>query len=95
VLEEPLSHGLLEAIIADDAELTEALLWEATRQGLLHAGPVPGQFSFVRRLLFETAYATIPPSQRQDLHARIATHLLAQMETMGRLPLTPWHTTPT
>jgi tetratricopeptide (TPR) repeat protein len=80
---EPLSHGLLEAALHGDEPLTEDLLWEATRPGLLCAGPAPGQFTFGRRLLFEAAYATVPPSRRKDLHARIADHLVDQMNNTG------------
>ncbi len=83
VVGEYLSHHLLYAAMGDDAPLTDALLREATVRGLLRAGSAPGQFIFGRRLLFEVAYSTIPPSRRKDLHARIATHLVGELKVTG------------
>ena len=83
VVGEPLSRSLLEAAMGDEAAAADALLSEARRHGLLVAGSARGQYVFGRRLLFETAYATIPPSQVQGLHARIADHLIAEMGTAG------------
>lgn len=83
VVGEPMSYPLLEAAMGGDAPLTTSALAEATQQGLLHAGPAPGQFVFGRRLLFEAAYATIPPTQRRDLHAAVAGHLGDRLEALG------------
>ena len=83
VVGEPLSHSLLAAAMPAEIRLTPALLDEAERQNLLRQGTAAGQLLFSRRLLFESAYATIPPSQRQDLHARLASYLVERLEVLG------------
>ncbi|NCO95468.1 MAG: hypothetical protein COY42_24490 [Armatimonadetes bacterium CG_4_10_14_0_8_um_filter_66_14] len=83
VVGEPLSASLLQSAMGDEAHLAFSALTEAVGQGLLRAGPAQGQFSYARRLLFEAAYTTIPPSRRRKLHARIAAHLEDRLATMG------------
>ena len=83
VLGEPLSSPLLQAAMGGEAPLTPALLAEATRRGLLRIGSATGQFVFGRRLLFEAAYGTVPPTQRRDMHARIATYIQEELGALG------------
>ncbi|OIO91799.1 MAG: hypothetical protein AUJ92_15805 [Armatimonadetes bacterium CG2_30_59_28] len=84
VVGEPVSFPLLQAAMGGEFPLTPSLFDEATRRGLLYAGPAPGQFTYAQRLLFEAAYTTIPPTQRQSLHCRIATHLVENLDNLGR-----------
>lgn len=79
IVGEPLSRSLLEAAMGD-APLGDDLLRRALDEHLLQPGAYPEQLVFGRRLLFEAAYETIPLSQRQALHARLADHLLAQLD---------------
>ena len=83
VVGEPFSQELLEAAMSGDPTVTSALLTEATQRGLLRTGPAAGQYVYGRRLLFESAYATIPPTQRTDVHARIADDLSARLDELG------------
>lgn len=83
VVGEPLSHDLLAAAMNDEAQLTPQLLSLALGQGLLHLGGAPGQFVFGPTLLFETAYSTIPPSRRKQLHATLAEHIEQRLEPLG------------
>lgn len=87
VLGEPMTTGLLEAALGTETPLTGGLLAEAVRNGLLCTGHVPDRFILGRRLLFEAAYTTIPPTRKRDLHARIATRIIEQREALGELAL--------
>ncbi len=89
VIGEPLSGPLVEASLEEEREFSENLLSQAIGAGLLRTGAAPGQFVFGRRLLFEAAYETIPPSQRRALHARVAGHL---QEAIGHLGEASVHT---
>jgi tetratricopeptide (TPR) repeat protein len=83
VIKEPLSYALLGAALGEETALSEELMRTAVAAGLLRVGATRGQFTFGPRLLFDAAYETIPPSQRKTLHARIATHLRALLDTLG------------
>jgi len=83
VVGEPFSASLLASCLEGDVPVSDGVLWQAAQAGLLKPGSGTGQFVFGPRLLFDAAYATIPPSRRRDLHARIATHLVGQMSSVG------------
>ncbi|NSW58088.1 MAG: AAA family ATPase [Armatimonadetes bacterium] len=83
VVGEPFSASLLASCLEGDVPVSDGILWQAAQAGLLRPGSGAGQYVFGPRLLFDAAYATIPPSRRRDLHARIATHLAGQLSTMG------------
>ncbi len=93
VVGEPVIFPLIEAAIPQEIKLTPALVEEAFRLGLFRMGTTSGLMLFDRRLLFETAYSTIPPSHRQQLHARIAERLIEQLDSLGEsaVPAAAYH----
>ncbi len=78
IIGEPLSIDMLPAVLEDPA-IVQQRLHEIIKEGLLRRGSTPDQFVFGRRLLFEVAYNTIPPTQRRKLHARTVEHLVGRM----------------
>ena len=83
VLGEPMSPRVLDAAMAAETPLSDELLSSARDADLLRPGPGPEQHVFGRRLLFEAAYATIPPNRRKDLHARIAAYIIENRSDLG------------
>jgi len=83
VVGDPLVLSLVAVALPDDAILSPELLENAVQLGLLSRGATAESFFIDRHLLFETAYSTIPPTQRQHQHARIADHLRDQLAQFG------------
>ncbi|HUS81179.1 MAG TPA: AAA family ATPase [Armatimonadota bacterium] len=82
IVGEPLSLDILPAVLGD-TPLPDNTIHRVIREGLLQPGTAADQFVFGRRLLFDVAYNTIPPSQRRELHRRAADHLMARMDEDG------------
>lgn len=79
IVGEPLSLDMLPAVL-EDRGVAEDAIRQIVSVGLLRPGSTPDQFVFGPRLLFEVAYSTIPPTQRQRLHRSAADHLIALMD---------------
>ena len=87
VLGEPLTAVLLDAAMGPETRLTPELMAQATDSGLLRIASAPEKFTFGRRLLSEAACATIPTTPKRELHARIATRITEEQDTLGELAL--------
>lgn len=83
VVGEPFTVPVLQAALGAERGDATTGLQRALGQDLLQQSTLDGQYVFRRRLLFEAAYETIPPSQRQTLHTQIANHLVEHLTVMG------------
>ena len=70
-------HGVLEAVVGRSQDETQAVLWEALREGLLLR--VEDGYRFLHDRVREAAYSLVAETSRPAVHLRIGRRLLAHL----------------